>query len=664
MNRQGCQVLPPMPWYALGVSWGGLGLTWFMRAIALLALTYVISAKLGLRLALFNQYATAVWPPTGIALAALLLWGNRLWPGVLTGAIIANVTTGAGITASGTMASIGIATGNTLEALLGAYLVRHFAGGRHPFARAADVFRFACLAALASTTVSASLGVASLWLSGLAKWNDLSAIWATWWIGDAGGDLLFAPILILWVKNWRMQWDRTRALEAALLLLVLCVLAIAAFTNILAAGRPIDLGLAFLCTPALLWATFRFGQRETAVALLFISGVAIWGWIRGQGNGMLSSAYVLLELQAYLGLTSIVILAVGAEISQRKRHEESLDRQAEILRRQTKLLDLAPVLVRDIDDRIQAWNSGAERVYGFSSSEAIGRVSHILLQTRFSQALEQCRSTLFANGHWQGELEHETRDGRRFVVASLWLLYRNKNGQPEAIIEVNNDITELRRAEDAQLRLAAIVESSDDAIIAKTLDGTILSWNSGAERIYGYTAADAIGRPISILASPGHHEEMGAITEQLRRGQKMDHFETKRRRKDGTIIDVALTVSPIKSHTGEVIAASVVARDITDRKRLEEKLRQAQKLESIGVLAGGVAHDFNNLLVGILGNASLALEIIPPTDPAHPLLQDVLLAGQRAADLTRQLLAYSGRGRFVIQPLSLSELVSEISGLI
>jgi PAS domain S-box-containing protein len=434
--------------------------------------------------------------------------GNRLWPGVLIGAIIANVTTGDSITANGTLTSIGIAAGNTLEALLGAHLVRHFAGGRHVFDRARVVFRFAALAAFTSTTVSATLGVACVWLAGFAKRTDISAIWVTWWVGDAGGDLIFAPVLILWAMNWRLRWDRSRIFEAALLLIVLCVLAVIAFSNVLAPGRPVDLGRAFLCMPALLWAAFRFGQRETAATFLLASGIAIWGWLHGQVAGDLSPAYELLELQAYLGVTSIAILAVGAEVSQRRRHEQLLDSQADVLRRQSQLLDLAPV--RDTDDRIESWNSGAERLYGFKRSEVVGRVSHDLLRTRFPEPLEQCRAKLFDNGHWQGELEHETRGGRRFVVASQWVLYRNTNGQPEAILEVNNDITELRRAEEARLRLAAIVESSDDAIFAKSLDGVILSWNSGAERIYGYSALEAIGWPVAILAPPSHEEEMSA----------------------------------------------------------------------------------------------------------------------------------------------------------
>jgi len=634
------------------------------RSIALLALAYFVAAKLGLSLALVNKYATAVWPPTGIALAVLLLRGYRLWPGVLIGAFLANVTTGDTVTLIGILASLGIAIGNTLEALLGAHLVNRFANGPRAFDSARDVFRFAALAALASTTVSATVGVTCVLIFGLANWLDAPGIWLTWWVGDAGGDLMFAPALILCAVDRRLRWNRAWALEAAFVLLALCGLALAALTNVFTPHSPAHLGLAFLCAPALLWAAFRFGPRETAASMLLVSGFAIWGWLHGMISGEFSPAYVLLELQAYLGVTSVTILAVAAEVSQRKQHLLKLELQDEALRRQTQLTDLAHFLVRDIDDRITSWNPGAERLYGFSQAEAIGKVSHALLQTRFPAPIEQIRAQLFANGSWQGQLEHRTRDGREVVVASFWALQRDKSGEPQFILEVNNDITELKRAEEAQLRLAAIVESSDDAIVSKTLDGVIASWNSGAERMYGYAAREVIGQPISILSPPGREEEMPAILQRIRLGGSIEHFETKRQRKDGTLIDVSLTVSPIKNQTGEITGASAVARDVTDRNRLEEQFRQAQKLESIGVLAGGVAHDFNNLLVGILGNASLALDDLPLAHPARDELQQVVLASERAAELVRQLLVYAGKGVFTFKPVSLPEVVSEITQLI
>ncbi len=219
-------------------------------------------------------------------------------------------------------------------------------------------------------------------------------------------------------------------------------------------------------------------------------------------------------------------------------------------------------------------------------------------------------------------------------------------------------------AEHAASHLAAIIETSEDAIISKTLEGRVLTWNKAAERIYGYTASEVFGRPISILLPPERRDEEDEILRKIRQGERVEHFETTRRRKDGQMIDVSITISPIRDSSGAIAGASHIARDITERSRLRDQFRNTQKLESLGVLAGGVAHDFNNLLTGILGNTSLALELLPSNHPAREMLRGAITASERAADLTRQLLAYAGKGRFITEIIHLSTLVREISQLI
>jgi PAS domain S-box-containing protein len=225
--------------------------------------------------------------------------------------------------------------------------------------------------------------------------------------------------------------------------------------------------------------------------------------------------------------------------------------------------------------------------------------------------------------------------------------------------------SELARTAESLRGLAAVVESSFDAIIGRDTAGAVTSWNRAAERMFGYTAAEIRGADyLTTVVPPETHAEFRDVRRRMDLGEQIPPFETVRFRKDGTRFPVFLTISPIRDSTGQIRGTSTIARDITERKQMDARFQQTQKLESLGLLAGGVAHDFNNLLLGIMGNTSFALETVPFASPHRVLLEDVLKASERAAGLTRQLLAYAGKGRFVMLKISLSDLVTEISGLI
>src|SRR6266705_5056845 len=247
-----------------------------LPVIGIVTIVYFIAGKLGLSLAFLYASASPVWPPAGIALAGLLLLGYRVWPAIFVGAFLVNATTMGNIATS-----LGIATGNTLEAICGAWMVNRFARGTRAFDRAQDVFTFS-LAAIVSTLVSPTLGVTSLALGSYADWAKYGPIWTTWWLGDAAGDLIVAPLVLLWAIGSTREWSRRDVIEVGVLLLLLVGLSEIVFGGwlpISARNYPIS----FICGPIVIWTAFRFTPRETATGIFILSAIAIWGTLHGFG---------------------------------------------------------------------------------------------------------------------------------------------------------------------------------------------------------------------------------------------------------------------------------------------------------------------------------------------------------------------------------------------
>ena len=323
------------------------------------------------------------------------------------------------------------------------------------------------------------------------------------------------------------------------------------------------------------------------------------------------------------------------------------------------------IISKDLDGTILTWNRGAAAVYGYAAEEVIGRSIRLLVAPD-RMAEEEAILARLREGKRVHHFEtvRINKSGLPIHVSLTVSPILGKNGIIGAS-DVARDISERKRFDAAIAQLAAIVESSEDAIVSKDLSGTIQTWNRSAERLYGYSDAEAIGQNMVILQPPGREREETEILQRAARGERVDHFETERLKKDGRVVKVSLTISPIRDRGGVVTGASHIARDISKQKEVEEQLRQTQRLESLGVLAGGVAHDFNNLLTGILGNASLAVELLPPDLVSlRSVLDDIMSASERAANLTRQLLAYAGKGHFAVAPIDLTALIREISRLV
>jgi signal transduction histidine kinase len=318
----------------------------WLRVATLVGLVavYVAAGKLGLSLALVHASASAVWPPTGIALAAFLLRGNSVWPAILAGAFLVNVTT-----AGNAATALAIAVGNTLEGMVGAGLVRRFAGGSAAFERPSSVFGFLALAGLVATPISPSIGVTSLCLGGFAPWARYGDIWLTWWLGDAGGAFVVAPALLLWLADPRPRWKAAQGVELAAVLVGIVLVDAIAFGGLLAPGGRYD-SLKFLCLPLTIWTAFRFGRRETALAVLVLAAAAIAFAARDAGAlPGISGNEALLLLSLFLCTVSATSLSLAAVVSERRQALHTLAWQAtELARSNAELDEFAHVASHDL----------------------------------------------------------------------------------------------------------------------------------------------------------------------------------------------------------------------------------------------------------------------------------------------------------------------------
>src|SRR5258706_3820890 len=532
------------------------------------ALLYIVSGKLGLSLAFVNASTTAVWPPTGIALSSVVLFGYRVIPAIFLGAFIVNFTTTGNL-----LTSLGIALGNTLEGVVGAYLVKKFAGGSNAFLNVSNIIKFTFLAAILSTMISADIGVFTLILGKLATWKDFAPIWMTWWLGDMGGNLIIAPLLIVWGENLGAITSYRKLPNLAISFTTLFLVTEIVFSGILP--------YPYLCIPIGVWIAFWFGQKGTTLATLFVGILSIFYTLHGLGpfgNGMhINQSLILLQL--FLGVFSLTTLAFASMVVSLKRSQRILRSNESYFHSLIENSFDAIVLI-DTTSKILFASPSVKRLLGYTPDELIGWTGFDLIvpgQRPYVMA-KLAELVLKPGGSITVQYQTIRKDEKLIWVEATGtnLLFEpNVN----AVVVNFRDITQ---SKNLQLRILrenmideAMLSSIGDGIIATDEVGKITMANHAASEMLGWSENELINtfitdsipmvdkdgkiltfkdRPISKVLSLGKE----IIT-------SPNHYYVRR---DKTKFPVQFTVTPIVLE--DKLAGTIeVFRDITKEKEID-----------------------------------------------------------------------------------------------
>jgi PAS domain S-box-containing protein len=405
--------------------------------------------------------------------------------------------------------------------------------------------------------------------------------------------------------------------------------------------------------PRKLWSGLIMGL---AIPTMHYAGMAAVHFVpEPQLNGSLTHAVAITPLVvAVIVAATVVILGNVFVVSIVSRgfslQAEQLTQNALQLRTIFDNL-MEGIIVLDSGDGLIQMNPAVSRILGLpdeaGSREYVVETLTALTLDGAVLAPEEWPSARALRGDFVKNVELEFRSsytGKSTIVEVSTAPIVNATGDLVQAIITYREVSERKRTEEARARLAAIVESSRDAIVGKDLHGIVTSWNKGAENIFGYRAEEIIGQSITLLLlPPGQEAEEDGILERIGRGETIEMPDTTRQRKDGKLINVSLMICPVRQIDGKIVGVSKIARDITERKLLERQWRQSQKMEAIGQLTGGIAHDFNNLLAIVIGNLGLMERLIAGNEEATKRLKPAQKAASRGADLTRRLLALASK---------------------
>ncbi|HXH83352.1 MAG TPA: PAS domain S-box protein, partial [Candidatus Tectomicrobia bacterium] len=571
-----------------------------------------------------------LWPFPALLLGALLVRDRAEWPSlalaITPGNLAAHLLVGQPVAAAALLTAFDVAAG-----VVAARAIVRWCAPPITFGTVSQVAGAVGIAAIVTPTLTATLAAAVH----IVARDDVSyaPAWISVWTAAAVGAVLVAPFVATWAGDDRRPVvPGARLVEAVLLVAGETLVA----TLVFRLGPSSLLGpLPYLTFPFLGWAAVRFGPAGAAAASLLLMLIVVPHTAQGHGPFVDAAALAprrALATQLYLGTAALAALVLGAVVAERERVAAAL-RDSEDRFRSGFDGTAVGMALQSLDGRFLRVNGALCQMLGHPEADLLARTHDAVLHEEERATDAACRARLLAGdgGAYHRETRLWHRQGRLVWGLTSVSLVRGPDGAPRYFVVQVQDVTERKRVEDAHQRLAALVQSTGEAIVGASLDGRIMSWNRGAERLFGYAAEEVVGRSLDLLVPPDRAMERARDAARVRQNEPVPPYETVRVRKDGARIEVELTISPIPGPEGAITGMSLIARDVTDRKAMERL-----KDEFLAT----VSHELRTPLTALKGHLELVLDgdAGPLTDLQEKFLRIASQNTERLTSLINDLL--------------------------